>query len=153
MTGEGRRRRMRTGGKWRFVVLCVLCCASCTTQYARQIPPVGVWSYRSASIVHGLVIEIDMFSDETFTFRQASGDSKTMTRRYEMRASGTYTVEDRAILFNLSAPIGQPPTVPPIHDDKNPGRQVLKGTILETGKKLTVDYFGPYMVFTWRSPS
>jgi hypothetical protein len=116
------------------------------TDYGRQIPPVGVWSHEASSFLHARVIEIDLYSDQTFSIRQAAGDSKTMTRRYEMLASGTYTADDGRIQFNLSTPIKQ-------HTRKDRAPTVLTGTIAASGTELVVDYFGGQVIFTWRSPS
>ena len=136
-----------------IILICAFCCTSCkTTDYGRQIPPTGVWTYQNSSFLHALVIEIDLFSDGTFSFRQASGDSKTMTRRYETLASGTYSIEERTILFTLSAPLKQPHTVPLVHAGKNAAK-VVKGTMSEFGKEMTLYYFGPDLIFKWRSPS
>jgi hypothetical protein len=130
-----------------ILTLCAtLCFTSCMTDHGRQIPPVGVWSYQSSSMLHARVIEIDLYSDASFSIRQAAGDSKTMTRRYRMLGSGTYTAEGNAIHFKLSAPIKQ-------HTQKGAAPTLLTGEIAPSGTELWLNYFGEQVIFTWRSPS
>ena len=129
------------------IILCgILCLTSCMTDYGRMNPPVGVWHYQSSSLIHGLAIEIDLYSDATFSIRRSAGDSKTMTKRYALLTSGTYTVEESRIHFSLSTPIkARQPEASPV--------TALTGTIARSGTSLVLDYFGDETVFTWRSPS
>lgn len=139
--------------RYLIIFLCLICCVSCIKDYGRQIPPTGIWSYQNSSFLHAQVIDIDLFSDGTFVIRQASGDSKTMKRKYEMLASGTYTIEGKTILFNLTGQITRLETFPVIKKNKNTKLKELKGTLSESGKELELDYFGPKIVFRWHSPS
>jgi hypothetical protein len=128
-----------------LIVCGMLGLASCMTDYGRMDPPIGLWRHQSSSLLHGLAIEIDLYSDGSFSIRQSAGDSKTMTKRYELLASGTYRLEGSSVHFALSMPIKS-------RQGKDAMVTGLTGTIAESGRLLVVDYFGSQSVFTWRSP-
>ena len=119
-----------------------------------QGPPAGIWSYYSSSIVHSHRLEIDLFTDQTFIIRQAAGDSKTATKDYKILGSGTYKVDNDTVLFDLTNAMKKKLYATPGKEQfKGEPAKALKGTLSKSGKKMTIDHFGPNKEFKWRSPS